>query len=127
VSDTRKAADLTAELKQLKPKAKEPVSTRVLDSWIAQIENSIDKDQAGRLSWLVASTLVTAVLQRVMDESGTSRFLLKGGTLLQHRLGGVARATQDVDGIVRGDIETFIVSMDKAFEEPWGPILSQRF
>jgi hypothetical protein len=103
MDSTGQSADFAAELSQLKPKSKEPISTRVLDSWIAQIENSVDKDQAGRLSWLVASTLVTAVLQRIIDESGTSRFLLKGGTLLQHRLGGVARATKDVDGMVRGD------------------------
>jgi hypothetical protein len=122
VDNLGQAADLAVELSRLRPKKKEPVSTRVLDSWIAQIENSIDKDQAGRLSWLVASTLVTAVLQRVIGETGTSRFLLKGGALLQHRLGGLARATQDVDGIVCGDIETFIADMDRALGEPWGPI-----
>ncbi len=126
MGDNTNSADLAIELGRLKVKTKEPVSSRVLDSWIAQIENSIAKDQAGRLGWLVASTLVTAVLQRVVDESGTSRFLLKGGTLLQHRLGGLARATKDLDGMVRGDIETFLASMDRALSEPWGPITFER-
>jgi hypothetical protein len=46
-----------------------------------------------------------------MDETKTNRFLLKGGTLLQHRLGGIARATKDVDGMVCGDIDDFLVDM----------------
>jgi len=120
--DENKHVDLASELNKLKPKGKEPNSTKVLDSWIAHIENSLDTDKAGRLSWLVASTLVTAKLQQVIDDTKTSRFLLKGGSLLQHRFGDVARATKDVDGMIRGDIEDFIVGMDHVFEEPWGPI-----
>jgi hypothetical protein len=122
MSDSTHSADLAKKLNQLEPKGKEPNSTRVLDSWIAQIENSLETDQGGRLSWLVASTLVTAMLQQIIDETGTSRFLLKGGTLLQHRLGGNARATKDVDGMVRGDIGDFSVGMDRVFKKSWGPL-----
>jgi len=54
--DVNKHVDLASELNKLKPKGKEPNSTKVLDSWIAHIENSLDTDKAGRLSWLVAGT-----------------------------------------------------------------------
>jgi len=124
--DKRQYTSLIEELSRLKPRGKEPHSTKVLDSWIAHIENSLQVDQAGRLSWLVATTLVTAKLQQVIDESKTSRFLLKGGSLLQHRLGGAARATKDLDGIVRGEIAEFLVDMDRTFREPWGSFSFER-
>jgi hypothetical protein len=58
--DNAHSTDLAKELNRLKPKGKEANSTRVLDSWIAHIENSLQTDRGGRL---VASTLVTAMLQ----------------------------------------------------------------
>ncbi|SDB89630.1 Nucleotidyl transferase AbiEii toxin, Type IV TA system [Sanguibacter gelidistatuariae] len=83
-------------------------------------------DPAERLAWLVASTVVVAVLQRTLDSTGHPRFLLKGGTLLQHRLGLSSRATKDVDGLVRGDIDEFIICLDDVLTEPWGPLTVRR-
>lgn len=80
-------ASVAQRLGMLKPKSTEPRSIRVLDSWIAHVENELGIDRGGRLAWLVASTVVAAKLQQVIDVSGTSRFSLKGGTLLQHKLG----------------------------------------
>ena len=51
------------------------------------------------------STVITAALQRAVDESGIALFLLKGGTMLQYRLPGMSRTTRDIDGLVRGDID----------------------
>ncbi|MFV2145058.1 nucleotidyl transferase AbiEii/AbiGii toxin family protein [Isoptericola sp. G70] len=119
--------DLTAGLNELRPKAKDPTSARVLDTWIAQAERQIGaSSEGGRLGWLVASTVVTAALQRAADEDGNSRFLLKGGTLLQHRLGLAARTTRDLDGLVRGDIDTFLAQLDEALRLPWGPLTMRR-
>jgi hypothetical protein len=53
-------------------------------------------------------------------------FLLKGGTWLQHRLNVPARTTKDVDGLVRGDIDAFLVALDGALAEPWGPLTLRR-
>lgn len=117
---------IVGELESLKPKDKEPRNRSVLDSWIAHAEAAIDPERQGRLSWLVASTVAVAALQRVVDESGTSLFSLKGGTLLQHRLGLVSRATKDLDGIVRGDIDGFLGWMDEVLAEDWGPISFSR-
>jgi len=109
-------------LESQKPKSKEPVSKRVLDSWIDTIENTIPGERSGRLAWLIASTVVTAALQKAVGNDGQSRFLLKGGTLLQHRLGDTARSTRDLDGMVRGDMDDFISSLDSALQEQWGPL-----
>ena len=119
-------ASLQAGLDAMNPRGKEPRSASVLDSWIARAEADMGAGRTGRLAWLVASTVVAAKLQQVVDECGASRFSLKGGTLLQHRLGLASRATKDRDGIVRGDIDGFVSSMDAALREPWGPISFSR-
>lgn len=114
-------------LADLKPKAKAPATVSVLTQWIGQAERALGVPAAGgRMGWLVASTVVIATLQRAVDASGTPSFLLKGGTLLQHRLGASARATSDLDGLVRGDLDEFIVGLDDALAEPWGPLTLTR-
>ncbi|MDR1387165.1 MAG: nucleotidyl transferase AbiEii/AbiGii toxin family protein [Propionibacteriaceae bacterium] len=74
----------------------------------------------------MASTVVTAALQRAVDDAGRTRFLLKGGTMLQYRLPGMSRTTQDLDGLVTGDLDSFIQQVDDALEEPWGPLALNR-
>jgi hypothetical protein len=118
--------NLRDTLESLKPKTKEPVNKRVLDSWVNQVENTMSDERGGRLAWLVASTVVAAVLQRAVDIDGRSRFLIKGGTMLQHRLGSTARATKDLDGMVRGDINNFLDALDQVLKEQWGPFLLRR-
>lgn len=114
-------------LSELKPKARPPASVSILSQWINHAERTLGVPAAGgRMGWLVASTVVIAALQRAVDAAGTPTFLLKGGTLLQHRLGMSARATSDIDGLVRGDIDEFLVALDEALSEPWGPITLTR-
>lgn len=113
-------------ISKLKPKEKEPRSARVLDGWVAQAQQTIGGEiSGGRLGWLIASTVVVAALQRAVDEAGPL-FLLKGGTLLQHRLGLDARATSDIDGLVRGDLTRFLVVLDEVIKEPWGTLSIER-
>jgi hypothetical protein len=113
---------LAAKLATLRPKTKPPSSATVLNNWIAQAERFLDAPQGGRLGWLVASTVTTAVLQRAVTADGQGRFLLKGGTMLQHRLNVPTRATKDIDGLVRGDLDSFIATLDSILADPWGPI-----
>src|SRR5690625_634104 len=79
-----------------------------------------------RGGWLVASIIVAAALQRAHDENKEPLFLLKGGTLLQHRLPGISRATTDLDGLVRVDLDEFLTSLDSVFQQPWGPLELRR-
>ncbi len=115
---------LNDRLAELPDKTKPPASIRVFNDWVNQADQKTGA--GGRLAWLVASTVVIAALQRTVDTAGTPHFLLKGGTLLQHRLGQESRATKDVDGLVRGDIEEFLARLDEAFALPWGPLTLRR-
>ncbi|MDR2620173.1 MAG: nucleotidyl transferase AbiEii/AbiGii toxin family protein [Propionibacteriaceae bacterium] len=117
--------NLAEALGQLKPKDKSPGSANILKTWIAKAENDLHSD-GGRLGWLVATTAVAAVLQRATDEAGTPWFLLKGGTLLQHRLPDFARATTDLDGLIRGDIDSFLAILDSVLRERWGSLTFRR-
>lgn len=119
-------SDFSKRLGELKPRGKEPRSRSVLESWIARAEQEIDPARSGRLAWLISTTVCSAKLQSVLDSQGRSRFALKGGTLMQHRLGLAARATKDLDGMVRGDIEDFMEAFDSSLDEDWGPISFQR-
>lgn len=117
--------NLAGSFSDLKPKGKPPTSARVLNTWIAQAQDRLGV--AGpRLGWLVAATVVSSALQRAKDESGSPLFMLKGGTMLQYRLPGMSRTTQDIDGLVRGDLDRFLAELDVALGEPLGPLTFMR-
>lgn len=111
--------ELSRALQGLTARDKQAASARILDSWVIQADNTLTPGgTGGRLRWLVASTVAIAALQRAMDSDGRVLFLLKGCTLLQHRLGRSTRATKDVDGLIRGDIERFLDVLDDALALP---------
>ena len=112
-------------LSSLRARGKDPASKNVLNAWVNQAQPQVGLD-TGRLGWLIASTVVVAALQRAIDEDGRSRFLLKGGTYLQHRLSWTGRPTKDIDGMIRGDIEQFLAALDEALRPPWGPLTLTR-
>lgn len=114
-----------AHLAQLHSRGKEPNSAAVLDKWVAAAQRATGVE-AGRLGWLVASTVVIAALQRAVDDTGRTHFLLKGGTYLQYRLGTTGRTTKDVDGLIRGDLDEFLTALDSALRQPWGPLTLSR-
>lgn len=127
MTDEPNASRIAALLHTLTPKAKQPVSARVLDTWIAQAEGKLGPEaKGGRLGWLIASSVAIAAVQRAIDAEGRQLFLLKGGTLLQHRLNATARTTKDVDGLVRGDLDEFLLALEDALAEPWGPLTLRR-
>lgn len=111
----------------LPPKTKQPASAAILNNWIAQAETRLGPEaRAGRLGWLVASSVAIAAVQRAVDSDAQPLFLLKGGTWLQHRLNVTARTTKDVDGLIRGDIDTFLQSLETVLAMPWGPLTLRR-
>lgn len=121
------ASRMAALLKTLTPKTKQPVSTKVLNSWIALAEGKLgDEAKGGRLGWLVASSVAIAAVQRAIDAEGRQLFLLKGGTLLQHRLDVTARTTKDVDGLIRGDMDAFFTELENVLDHSWGPLMLRR-
>lgn len=121
----REGDPVFAHLARLQSRGKEPNSAAVLDRWVAAAQQAAGVE-AGRLGWLVASTVVIAALQRAVDETGRTHFLLKGGTYLQYRLGTTGRTTKDVDGLIRGDLDEFLTALDQALRQPWGPLTLSR-
>lgn len=127
MSDERADSRLAALLHTLEPKTKQPASITILNNWIAQAEGKLGPEaKGGRLGWLVASLAAIACVQRAIDADGRQLFLLKGGALLQHRLRAIARTTKDVDGLVRGDLDAFLLALEDALAEPWGPLMLRR-
>ena len=118
-------SDPLTRLTSLGERGKEPASKSILNAWVNQAQAQVGLD-TGRLGWLVASTVVVAALQRAIDKEGRTRFLLKGGTYLQHRLSWSGRPTKDIDGMVRGDIDEFLAALDDALRLPWGPLVLTR-
>lgn len=118
---------LAKMLRELKAKELQPASAGILNNWITLAESRLrDEAGGGRLGWLIASSVAVAAVQRAVDKDGRQLFLLKGGNLLQHRLDVPARTTKDIDGLIRGDIDEFLRSLDRVFLEPWGPFTVRR-
>ncbi len=68
--------------------------------------------------WLSIVSFAGA-LETVQADEGP-RFLVKGGTSMELRLGAGARTTRDVDIIFRGDPEEMLDALEEAFEQPYG-------
>ena len=127
MTDEKLDSPPAALLKTLPLKSKQPASVKVLNAWIAQAEGRLgDEAKGGRLGWLIASTVAIAAVQQAVGADGRQLFLLKGGTLLQHRLNETARTTKDVDGLVRGDLNAFFAVLEDTLDRPWGPLTLRR-
>lgn len=69
MTDDHVGSNLAPLLRTLKPKMKEPVSAKVLNTWIAQAEGQLgDETKGGRLGWLIASSVAVGAVQRALDE-----------------------------------------------------------
>jgi hypothetical protein len=104
----------------LSDRGKEPNSRRALDTWIAHAVGSTGIVER-RLGWIVASSVAIAALQRALHTDGKPRFLLKGGSYLEMRLGLRSRATTDIDALFRGDFDDLLSTLDSCLE-PWGAL-----
>lgn len=102
------------------PPHEPPKTTGALNQFL-NIAATKTGQNAERLSWLSASVIVMAVLQRARGADGEALFLIKGGAYLEHRLSVGARATKDVDTLFRGAVTGFMGALDHAIAEPWGP------
>ncbi len=77
-----------------------PKSARILDGWVRDAQKLVGS-RGERVGWILASTIVTAALQRELRH-GTPVFLLKGGAFIERALDLKARATKDLDTLYRG-------------------------
>jgi hypothetical protein len=103
----------------LPSRSKAPTSKRDLDAWVSQaaVRTGIVER---RVSWLVASAVVLAILQRATNDASEPLFLLSGGVQMEMRMGLEARATKDVDTIFRGEFGDFVDALDSCLGR-WDP------
>lgn len=101
------------------PKDKPPHSVRVLHSWIAAYAKDT-REAPERIMRAVTLMVVSLALQRARDESGAALFLVKGGVMIELRLGLRARATQDIDTVFTADFGTWLDRLDDALRQPVG-------
>lgn len=101
-----------------KPPRKTPARSNHLQSLVNSYarDRGLATDRAMR--WLSVVSL-TGVLEAFESADGP-RFLIKGGTSMELRLGIGARATKDVDIVFRGDPEVMVETLEDAFEHPYG-------
>jgi hypothetical protein len=114
-----------AALSSLPSKDRTPRSANILNGWVTNAAKAVGVPH-DRLTWIIASTVALAVLQRATASDGTSLFAVKGGAYLEHRLEPHARSTRDVDTLFRGAEQDFLRALDDAIAEPWGPFTIRR-
>jgi hypothetical protein len=59
-------------------------------------------------------------LERARDEQGAPLFLIKGGVMIELRLGLRARATKDLDAVFRAQFDAWLDQLDDAISRPVG-------
>jgi hypothetical protein len=101
------------------PKDKPPHSVKVLHSWIttyAKETGQVPERIMRSVSYMIASL----ALERARDNAGTPLFLIKGGVMIELRLGLRARATRDLDAVFRAEFRSWLNQLDAAIGQPVG-------
>lgn len=100
------------------PPKKPPRTLNRLQQLITELEKQSDLP-VRRLNMRVASMMLAGALSRLTDEHGRPTFITKGGIAIELWLAGQARATQDVDVVLRGDPQALVDHLEEAFREPY--------
>lgn len=89
---------------------------RLLDQWARDTEEPVT---SGRLRHLVRVTVIVQMLDGLKDENGREQIAFKGGAALEMRFGFRARASNDLDGAYRGEVDEAIRLIDEAAQRGW--------
>lgn len=73
----------------------------------------------GRLNLRIAAMMLAGALARVVEPDDQAAFAIKGGIAMELRLGDRARATRDIDLIIRGDTGQLADALDARLREPY--------
>jgi hypothetical protein len=99
-----------------RPKA--PKTKARLEQLITQWQKDSGQPVA-RLNLRIAAMMLAGALARVVDREGREVFATKGGIAMELRMGDRARATRDVDLVLRGDPEQLAERLDEGLREPY--------
>ncbi len=100
------------------PRPKAPKTKARLEHLITQWQKDSGQPVA-RLNLRIAATMLAGALGRVVDPEGDCVFATKGGMAMELRLGDRARATRDVDLVLRGDPDQLADPLDDGLREPY--------
>jgi Nucleotidyl transferase AbiEii toxin, Type IV TA system len=100
-------------------KNKPPHSVKVLHSWISTYAKQTEQVPE-RIIRSVSYMIAALALERARDQSGVPLFLIKGGVMIELRLGLRARATRDLDAVFRAEFSTWLDRLDGAIRQPVG-------
>jgi hypothetical protein len=101
------------------PKDRPPHSVKVLHGWIATYAKQTGQVPE-RIMRSVSYMIASLALERARDEAGAPLFLIKGGVMIELRLGLRARATRDLDAVFRAEFRTWLDQLDGAIRQPVG-------
>lgn len=79
-----------------------------------------------RLNLRIAAMMIAGALARVVGPDDRSAFAIKGGIAMEVRLGDRARATRDIDLVLRGDPGGLADLLDAGLGEPYNGFAFRR-
>lgn len=97
---------------------KPPKTKARLEQLITQWQKDSGRPVA-LLNLRIAAMMLAGALARVVDPQGEGVFAIKGGVAMELRVGDRARATRDVDLIVRGDPSQLAGLLDAGLRDPY--------
>lgn len=97
---------------------KRPKTKARLEQLITQWEKD-SGHPVGRLNLRIAAMILAGALARVADPDGQAVFATKGGIAMELWMGGRARATQDIDLVLRGDPDKLEDLLDAGLSESY--------
>lgn len=97
---------------------KTPTTKARLEQLITQWQKDSGQPVA-RLNLRIAAMMLAGALARVVDPNGLGVFAAKGGIAMELRMGDRARATRDVDLVLRGDPDQLADLLDEGLREPY--------
>jgi nucleotidyltransferase AbiEii toxin of type IV toxin-antitoxin system len=104
---------------------KRPKTKARLDQLITQWQK--DSGVAvGRLNLRITAMMLAGALARVVDPDGGAVFAIKGGIAMELWMGGWARATRDIDLVLRGAPDQIAEHLDAAFRESYNGFTFRR-
>jgi hypothetical protein len=98
---------------------KPPKTKARLEQLITQWQKDSGKPVA-LLNLRIASMMLAGALARITNPNGDGIFAIKGGVAMELRMGDRARATRDVDLIMRGDPTQLAALLDDGLRESYG-------
>ena len=116
---------MTREGEEIARRPKRPKTKARLEHLITQWQKDSGLPVA-RLNLRIAAMMLAGALACVVDPDGDVVFATKGGIAMELWMGGRARATRDIDIVLRGNPDQLAEQLDAALREPYNGFTFRR-